>query len=161
MKIGNNVSIQIDDDKCFGGISMISALKKASKVLYPKRSVEDLDFTPQADEQPDPEYDTIDGVIRESSLLSSHSADLDFLDESSGFYVAGYVLRRLNVQKNFCSTCLEFLVSSREEAVIIMPRESQWTQALDIGGLKYPTHEFCQLIMQLGKVSVRIDRVLF
>ena len=33
-----------------------------------------------------------------------------------------------------------------------MPRESQWTQALDIGGLKYPTHEFHQLIMQLEKV---------
>ena len=85
-------------------------------------------------------------------LQSSSCKDLDFLDESSIYYVAGYVLRRLNVHENFCSSCLEFLLSSREEAAIIMPYESQWTQALDIGGLKYPTHEFYQLIMQLEKV---------
>ena len=66
--------------------------------------------------------------------------------------MSGYVLRKLNVQENFCTTCLEFLVSSCEDAAIIMPEQSQWTQALDIGGLKYPSHEFYQLMLKLESV---------
>ena len=124
MKIGNNANVLPDQDICFGSFNMISALKKALKIVYPTRSVEDLDSVSSVDVSIDTISETIDAVIRESKLLSTQRPELDFIDESAVHYVSGYVLRKLNVQKNFCSNCLEFLVSS-EDAAIIMSEQSQ------------------------------------
>ena len=127
MKIRNNANVQIDEDRCFGGMSMISALQKASKIFCLAQSVQRIESAPVVDEQSDTELETIDAVIRQSWLLRSHCSDLDFLDESSILDVEGYVLRRLNVQENFGTSCLEYLISHREDTIIIMPDQSQWT----------------------------------
>ncbi len=86
--------------------------------------------------------------------------DLDAMSEQAVYYFGGYIQRSHYLRKVTCGSCLNVLVLSEDVLEFLKSDASKYTEAKDLGGLRYITLSLFVALCEMEKVfREKIDEV--